>query len=187
MEKVTFNNINEFLKKYSFKDVNCSHDFPVDYSEIGHMLDDSYGYLSYLDFKTNNDNEIFIGSYPYNSAKLWQCQKCQKLTFSFTDDSGWGRLTPLKIDFNKEYLSEPANKSVSINPNRLEEFASRFDLPELLSQNTLNEYTGIKIISKDKKSIFGFRINKTTNGDMINFEVVANRTILQSMAKFEKE
>lgn len=68
--EISYKNINQYLKKYSNKSLTCEHNFPKEFDEIGDMTDNSFGFSSYLNFKSNNENEIFIGSYPYNSAKL---------------------------------------------------------------------------------------------------------------------
>jgi len=185
--EITFENINLFLKNYPHKKDSCPHNFTKDFEQIGNMSDNSYGFLSYLDFKTEDQNEVFIGSYPYNSAKLWKCKECNYLTFSYTNDSGWGQLVPLKIDFNKEYLTEPANKSVSIKPINILEFVELFGLTELISPENISDYPGTKLISKNKTSIFRYKIQKTKSGDTINFEIVANRDLLRKIAAYEQK
>lgn len=186
--KISFENINQFLKDYSNKNSDCEHNFPDDFEIIGTLIDNSYGFLSFLDFKTKNDKEVFIGSYPLNSAKLWKCKRCNRLTFSITNDTGFGGLIPLNIDFNKDYLIEPANKSVLLKKKNLLRFIEKFGIGQLKYPESIDEsYSGKRIINKDNIEIFGFRNYTKYNVEMIKFEIIANRVILREIFEFEQQ
>ena len=186
--EVTFENINEFIKNYPNRNLDCEHSFPKDFENIGNLVDNTFGYLSYLAFKTNNKNEIFIGSYPYNGSKVWTCTKCNRLTLSTTNDSGWGQLGELKIEFEKEFVIEPANKSVSFKSDRVMAFVQKFGFETLLNPTLIGEdYSGVKIIDKIKKYVFGYRLTKRNEQEIVNFEIIAQRSLLREIAKFEKE
>ena len=183
---ITFENFDEFVKNYANKERTCIHNFPSEFEEIGDLIDNSLIPLSYLDFKSENESEIFIGSYPYNSAKIWKCRKCGSITLSYTDDCGWGRLTKLGIDFSKNYLTEPANKSVCIRKSNIKEFTKLFNIEINLSAETSNSYVGTKLIDKSKISIFNPRIESINNIENIRFEIIGNREFLRKIADYQR-
>lgn len=81
-DSLVLENINEFFAEYPIKDVQCKHNILIDYEKNFKIYDGKFGYLSYLQFKSSDDSEIFLGSYPMNGADLWKCKKCGKLKFS---------------------------------------------------------------------------------------------------------
>ena len=189
--EVTFENFNEFIHNHPNKSLSCEHRLlngnrldAEDFVQIGILGDKSFGYLSYLWFQTNDEKEIFLGSYPYNGATVWLCTKCNRITLTTSNDSGWGQLSELKIDFDKEYIVEPANKFVEIKKSSIKTFVEKFGFESLLNSNLIgSDYSGIKIIDKTSKYVFGYR---ERGDEFAQFEVIAPRILLRQIAEFEK-
>jgi len=186
--KVTFENINDFIQNYPIKTLNCGHSFPNDFDKIGNLRDSSLRFSSYLSFQTSDSNEICLGSYPHNGAETWKCKECNRITFSTTNDSGWGQIIEIKIDFNKKYIIEPANKSVIIEKKYLNLFVQKFGFGELLHSDLIDSnYSEKKTIQKSDNYIFGYRNYQRNDYEVAQFEVIANRDLLREIAEFEKE
>ena len=184
---VNFNNFSNFIKNLNPKIEDCAHLFPSEFQKIGTLTDESIIPISYLDFCTKDKNEIFIGSYPYNASIIWKCNKCNSITLSYTNDSGWGQLVKLPIDFSKEYLIEPANKSIHIEKTKLEKFIKHFELefnPDEIKKNTK---IGTKIVKKDKISIFSFDEYVKADIEFVKFEIVGQRNLLRRMSIYIKD
>lgn len=186
--KVTFENINDFIQNYPIKTLNCRHSFPNDFDKIGNLRDSTLNFSSYLSFQTSDSDEICIGSYPHNGAEIWKCKECNRITFSVTNDSGWGQISEMKIDFNKKYIVEPANKSVIIEKKCLNHFVQKFGFEELLHSDLIDSnYSDKKNIKKNNNYVFGYRNYQRYDYEIAQFEIIANRHLLREIAQFEKE
>ena len=98
---LTLENINEFFADYPIKDIDCNHNILMDYEKIFKIYDGKFGYLSYLEFKSSDNSEIFLGSYPMNGADLWKCKKCGKLKFFYTETGGhFPQTLSVDVDFS---------------------------------------------------------------------------------------
>ncbi len=186
--KVTFENVNDFIKNYPNNTLNCEHSFPNKFEKIGDLRDSTLRFSSYLSFETDNPEEICLGSYPYNGAEIWKCKECNRITFLVTNDSGWGQITELKIDFSKKYITEPANKSVRIEKKYLNKFIKKFGFKELLHSELVDSnYSGEKTIEKNNNYVFGYREYQRLDYEVAQFEIIANRDLLREITEFEKE
>ncbi|GAA5089967.1 hypothetical protein GCM10023210_15440 [Chryseobacterium ginsengisoli] len=180
---VTLENINDFFNEYPIKDINCSHVILRDYEKIFDVFDNSFGYLSYLEFKSNDDSEIFLGSYPLNGAELWKCKNCGKLQFFYTESVGHFPTTlSIDVNFSKTYQSNPFAKSVTLNKEKVSYFIDTFGFDELKNPEKIEGFNGIKIIDKEDKCIFGY----SDYQDKITFNIIADRKILRKIFEFEK-
>ncbi|WP_336718310.1 hypothetical protein [Chryseobacterium mucoviscidosis] len=181
-DSLVLENINEFFAEYPIKDVQCKHNILIDYEKIFKIYDGKFGYLSYLQFKSSNDSEIFLGSYPMNGADLWKCKKCGKLKFFYTETGGhFPQTLSLDVDFNKKYLSDPFAKSVSIKAEKLSDFITTFGFAELQNPEKIEKFNGIKVIDKSKSYIFGYHeFNRN-----ITFNMIADKNTLRKVYDFE--
>lgn len=180
---IILENINEFFNEYPLKQVQCGHTVLTDYEKIFEVFDGSFGYLSYHEFKSEEDSEIFLGSYPLNGADLWKCKKCGKLKFFYTETGGhFPKTITIDVDFDKNYKSDPFAKSVSFHKDKVNSFIEKFGFNELKDPRNIQKFNDIHIIEKDKKYIFGYN----AYDDKITFNVVANRNVLREIFEFEK-
>lgn len=180
---ITLENINDFFDEYPIKDVQCKHNILSDYVKIFEVFDGSFGYLSYLEFQSVNNSEIFLGSYPLNGADLWKCEKCGSLKFLYTESGGhFPQTLSVDIDFDKKYLSDPFAKAVSIKKEKINDFIEIFDCIELKNPQNIQGFNGLKIIDKTQKYIFAYNEYQ----DKISFNIVAERDILRKIFEFEK-
>lgn len=180
---ITLENINTFFQEYPVKNIQCDHKILIDYEKIFEVFDGSVGYLSYLEFKSNDHSEIFLGSYPLNGSDVWKCKKCGKLKFFYTETGGhFPQMIDIDVDFNKNYRSDPFAKSVSINKERVNDFIEKFHFNELKNVESSKTFDGVKVI--DKTTQYIFEVNEYQNN--ITFTVVANRDILTKIFQFEK-
>jgi hypothetical protein len=182
--EITLENFNTFLKEYPIKNIDCPHNILTEYEQIFKIYEGKYGYLSYLEFKTFDNTETFLGSYPLNGAELYKCKKCGKLKFFYTETGGhFPKTVFLDVSFDKKYLSDPSSKSVSIRKEFLNKFLEKFEFEELKAPIKIVNISGIKTIDKNKKYVFGY-FDRNEN---IDFNIIAERKILEEIYKFEKE
>ncbi|GAA4161611.1 hypothetical protein GCM10022217_27600 [Chryseobacterium ginsenosidimutans] len=180
---ITLENINAFFQEYPVKNIKCDHKILTDYEKIFEVFDGSFGYLSYLEFKSNDNSTIFLGSYPFNGTDLWKCKKCGKLKFFYTETGGhFPKMIAIDVDFDKNYKSDPFVKLVSINKDKLSDFIEKFNFNELKNPKNIQKFDGVKIIDKDIKYIFGYH----EYGNTVTFNIVADRNTLRKLFKFEK-
>jgi hypothetical protein len=181
-DSLVLENINEFFAEYPVKDIDCKHNILMDYEKIFEVYDGKFGYLSYLEFKSSDNSEIFLGSYPMNGADLWKCKKCGKLTFFYIETgSHFPQTLSVDVDFNKKYLSDPFAKSVSIKAEKLSDFITAFGFAELQNPEKIEKFNGIKVIDKSKSYIFGYH---EFNGN-ITFNMIADKNTLRKIYDFE--
>lgn len=180
---IILENINEFFKEYPVKQAQCGHTVFTDYEKIFEVFDGRFGYLSYLEFKSVNDSEIFLGSYPFNGAEIWKCKKCGKLKFFYTEAGGhFPQTITIEVDFDKNYKSDPFAKLVSIHKDQVNFFIEKFGFHELKDPESIPKFNGIHIIEKDREYIFGYN----AYDNKITFNVVANRDVLREIFEFEQ-
>ncbi len=176
-------NINEFFADYPIKNIYCKHNILMNYEKIFDVYDGKFGYLSYLQFKSSDNSEVFLGSYPMNGADLWKCKKCGKLKFFYTETGGhFPQTLSVDVDFDKMYLSDPFAKAVSIKKEKVNDFIDIFEFDELKDPSNIQGFNGLKIIDKTSKYIFAY----SEYQDLVTFNIVANRDILKKIFEFEK-
>jgi len=180
---ITLENINDFFDGYPIKNIQCKHNILNDYEKIFEVFDGSFGHLSYLQFRSDNNSEIFLGSYPLNGADLWKCKKCGSLKFFYTETGGhFPQILPIDVDFDKKYLTDPFAKAVSIKKEKINGFIDTFDFYELKNPSDIQGFNGLKIIDKTRKYIFAYNEFQ----DIVTFNIVADRDILRKIFEFEK-
>ena len=182
---ISFDNFHEFLKTQKENPKDCMHSFPEEYSEIGDICDRSFVPLSYLALQTEDENEIIMGSYPYNGAKIWKCNKCSSLTFSYTNDSGWGQLVKLPMNLNKEYITEPVSKHIVIKKKDYDSFIKQFNLKNaIICKEEDRSTSGSEMIAKNTNYIFN--LTEWIFDDTVSFNLVASRSLAREIALYIK-
>ncbi|MDQ0594571.1 hypothetical protein QFZ37_002940 [Chryseobacterium ginsenosidimutans] len=181
--KVTLKNINTFFQEYPVKNIPCDHKILTDYEKIFEVYDGSFGYLSYLEFRSNDNSAIFLGSYPFNGSDLWKCKKCGKLKFFYTETGGhFPQMIAIDVDFDKNYKSDPFAKLVSINKDQLNDFVEKFNFNELKSPGNIQKFGDMEIIDENVKYVFGFNEYQSK----VTFNIIADRETLRKIFEFEK-
>jgi hypothetical protein len=198
--EITFENFNEFIRNYPNKALDCEHRLRPehrlveDYVKIGSLRDYSYNFYCYLGFRTTNENEICLGAYPYNTATVWKCTKCNRITLGNTNDSGWGQRYEVKIDFDKEYIIDPASASVEIERKNIATFANKFGLNDLLNPSQIpfnpnrlsTDYDKTYIDDKTKKYVLDYLEYERKGVEFVSFYIIAPRALLSEILQFQK-
>jgi hypothetical protein len=51
----------------------------ADFEKVGDLYDSNLGTINYINLSSDNADEIYIGSYPYQDCEVLQCSKCNQL------------------------------------------------------------------------------------------------------------
>lgn len=184
--KVTYKTINIYLQRHKSSNT-CGHEShnikKDDFDIIGDLYDDSFGFLTYLSFKTKNEKEIFTGSYPLYDCAIWKCKTCNQIVFAHLDSGGvFPRPEYFLADYNKEYLIEPAAKSVSFSKDRLDDFLKHFDFKELLNADNIHKINSEVVIDKSLNHILNYsESGSKETGITLDFKVIGKRKLLKEI------
>lgn len=182
--KVTFRTINVYLQRHKSSNT-CGHTTHNikndDFDKIGYLFDKSFGYLTYLSFKSEHEKEVFTGSYPLYDCDILKCKTCGQVVFFHFDSGGvFPRPEYFLADYGAEYLIEPAAKSVSFEKERLDDFLKHFDFRDLLNPNMIEKVNSEIKIDKSKRYILNYTESGSEDtGITIDFKVIGERRLLK--------
>jgi len=186
---LNYENIGTYLKS-NVSPNTCGHTATTinmdDFQEKGTLYDNSYGYLSYLNFRSENESDVFTGSYPLHDCQVLKCRKCDQIVFFHMNDGGIApRPEFFLADYTKSYLPEPAVKAVHLLKARLDAFREAFGFPELEDRAaiTRSETIGYTVRLQDKETprLFNYREFKSGEEDLISFDLVATTDVLRKV------
>lgn len=175
--------IAEYYNVQKEKECDCKNSLKV----IKEVYDGSYGMISYLEYHSEDTDEVFIGSYPYNGAELCLCENCSKLFFRYIETGGhFPRVLLIAVDNTKNYLDDPQAKAVVLNKRDIANFVIELNCSELLNPKNIepfNTATYQHLINKDKRKLFDYQ----DRGESISFIAVGEKKWLKAIYEFEQK
>ena len=201
-DKITFENINEYLNKNPSID-KCKHEttnfFSKNYDKarelnnlsnlekVGDLIDSRLGTLSWSSLNLNKEiNDVYIGCWPYNSSEILKCKICNQIIFRYQNDKSG--INYILADYNKKYISEPVIKNVNIKEKLLIELIKEFKLKELLKPlliKRISDFNNSDFLKEIRNHlIVDYRTYDSINTKMISFDIISSRSFLIKLSEY---